>query len=330
MKLELDETELAERLHGLSAKPVFSNNLREWKEKEAGTGMIWQEKLLPCEIAVVIDSTGHYQNFLKGDAEGSLDHWWEENALSGHPVSRERVTHIYIGSQFCPHLLPDEETMRCLAEKALSSSLTPVFCLPPMQEHLLPRFESVFLSLSAFGEKAGIRPELVINDIGAALLLRDMEEKGRIPLKSLSLTAGILLTRRRKDPRSTAAQAGCPDTLFARYLAEQLGIERFSHETGSAAPVQGRENILHLPLYQTNTSGYCTLYAACRYHDRGRQAPVSGCPEYCRDHAFLYPEDHHMAGLGNTLFGCSMAELNDVQALNRLIRADITRLALRL
>ncbi len=340
MKLELSETELAQAYTGETGESVYSSDVRDWREKQAARPVEWREKLLPCEIAVHARVPEQYQSFLALDVKDFLTSYWEESSLSRHPISRERVTHIYFGDPFCEHLFPDEDTLYRLADKALSSSLTPVVCLPPMPERLLSRFERLLSFLAELAVEHGIRMETVINDIGTAILLRDMARKGLLRGDLLSLTAGILMDRQRKDPRASllpgAGEPGpvhipsdAPDP-YRQYL-QSLGIRRFSHEAcGAPVPIQGTEDALHLPLYQINTSPFCTLYAACRYGDRGRQEPVASCRGYCRESAFIYPDSMRTIGLGNTLFGCSMTELDDAALLNRFLRAGIGRLVVRL
>ena len=59
---------------------------------------------------------------------------------------------------------------------------------------------------------------------------------------------------------------------------------------------------MHLPFYQTNTSQYCPLYAACTEGSRGAQVPIRECPKFCERQAFLYPEHLRMVGRYNSLF----------------------------
>ena len=79
---------------------------------------------------------------------------------------------------------------------------------------------------------------------------------------------------------------------------------------------------MHLPFYQTNTSQYCPLYAACTEGSRGAQVPIRECPKFCERQAFLYPEHLRMVGRYNSLFGVDLTVLKRTGAMLKLRGVD--------
>mgnify|MGYP000414676552 FL=1 len=77
--------------------------------------------------------------------------------------------------------------------------------------------------------------------------------------------------------------------FYRKYLKAEFQIERYEWEscgnTGTGKFPEGK-NSMHLPFYQTNTSQYCPLYAACTKGSRSAQMPVRECPRFCEKQAF--------------------------------------------
>ena len=88
--------------------------------------------------------------------------------------------------------------------------------------------------------------------------------------------------------------------------------------------------MLYAPFYQTNTAGHCTLYAVCRNGSRGRQTAEDGCPQYCRERVFLYPDHLHMIGRYNSLFGADLRILTDGAYLDAFLSQKPRRLVINL
>ncbi|MFQ8776686.1 MAG: hypothetical protein ACLR78_03355 [Roseburia sp.] len=77
--------------------------------------------------------------------------------------------------------------------------------------------------------------------------------------------------------------------IFHRtYLRDTFGIRRYEWEScGYRQQFPEGKNSIHVPFYQTNTSQYCTLYAACKNGERGKQELPESCPGYCREEESL-------------------------------------------
>ena len=138
---------------------------------------------------------------------------------------------------------------------------------------------------------------------------------------------GTLLNKRKKDPRLSYLKSRLPDKdtgllaenslnadFYQKALEKSLGFVRYEWEScGYPQRFPEGKNSLHLPFYQTNTSQYCTLYAQCREHNRGRQYLQTECPGYCQTKTFLYPEHLHMTGSYNSLFALDQTVLRALE-----------------
>ena len=160
-------------------------------------------------------------------------------------------------------------------------------------------------------------------------------KKGR---RNLIASLGILLNKRRKDPRISfkkgeqkwfernSLNAG----FYRNFLEREYGIQRFEWEScGYEQQIPPGKNRLHITFYQTNTSQYCPLGAVCETGERGRQKLAKKCPGYCTEYALLYPEHLHMIGRYNSLFGIDMRILKEEEILKNYIQNGVDRVVIR-
>ena len=172
--------------------------------------------------------------------------------------------------------------------------------------------------------------EVVINDFGISLLIEEMGKMG-----NFAFTMGVLLNKRKKDSRmmiSDNSQTSVNAEFYQKYLEQRFKITGISYEAcGYAISFADRtcKNILHLPLYQTNTSGFCTTYAICKNGERSKQETVKKCPHYCESCQIEYVENQNIRYRFNSLFGESMKELNDFEYLRAITKNDVDRLVIR-
>ncbi len=276
-----------------------------------------------AEKGIALDRADLYEAYLKMDFGTMLHDYFERGGLKNHPASRLNYQLVYIGNSYCPHLCPKKEKLMALFERADELAHVPVLVLPPVSESRIEEMLDLLSVLADDYQKKGRRLEVVINDLSVT----DMTlEKG---WTCFDLTMGLLLCKRRKDPRMAYLKdlgdygtdqgetaLGAPD--YEAWLKE-AGITGISREaSGTLFKVSGFKTTLHMPYYQTNTSGHCTLYAACKNGRRGQQTPVSVCPQYCRKHVYLYPDHLRMAGICNSLFGLDLRSLTDSTYLEKL------------
>lgn len=172
--------------------------------------------------------------------------------------------------------------------------------------------------------------EIIVNDWAMPILLH-----GKPHLKPV---LGVLLNKRRKDVRlpykhgignhvDSLAENNLNCGFYQDYLKNTFDIQRFEFEScGYMVTIPDGHHSLHLPFFQTNTSQYCTLYAVCRYGDRGKQKLPENCPRYCNKKVFLYPKHLKMVGRYNSLFGYDEKILWDEKQLQDYLEQGIDRI----
>ena len=172
--------------------------------------------------------------------------------------------------------------------------------------------------------------EVIVNDWAMPILLQ-----GKPHLKPV---LGVLLNKRRKDVRlpykhgignhvDSLAENNLNCGFYQDYLKNTFDIQRFEFEScGYKVTIPDGHHSLHLPFFQTNTSQYCTLYAVCRYGDRGKQKLPENCPKYCEQKVFLYPKHLKMVGRYNSLFGYDEKILWDEKQLQDYLEQGIDRI----
>lgn len=172
--------------------------------------------------------------------------------------------------------------------------------------------------------------EIIVNDWAMPKLLQ-----GKSHLKPV---LGVLLNKRRKDVRlpykhgignhvDSLAENNLNCGFYQDYLKNTFDIQRYEFESyGYKVTIPDGTHSLHLPFFQTNTSQYCTLYAVCRYGDRGKQKLPENCPRYCNKKVFLYPKHLKMVGRYNSLFGYDEKILWDEKQLRDYMEQGIDRI----
>ena len=279
---------------------------RETEEKPQNRAEVMPETgsaLEQFEWAVELDTTWLYEEYLATDLKVFIDNYWKQNHLSGHWFSYIRPQRLYIGNAFCHLLFPKEDQLFLLLEKARKDGLQVTMTFSYIREFMLERMKILLNRLEAWCEKNESILEIQVNDWAMAEMIKE---------KSLLIPVlGILLNKRRKDPRlhyklETMTQTGAEASgkfleenslnagFYREYLEKEYGIARFEWESCGYD--------MAFPFYQTNTSQYCTLYAKCTTGERGKQKLVKQCPGFCKDYAFLYPDHLKMVGRYNSLF----------------------------
>lgn len=219
------------------------------------------------------------------------------------PAARIRISVLVIGNPFCSLLFPDLETLAALLTKMAREKVLPVIVLPPMAEGETAEITRRLEWLDAWCKEQDTVLDIECNDFGEAEIVR---EQG---YRRFCLAAGVLLARRRKDPRlfdlpgmsvRHVASTSCDDPAFAQLFPK----ERETVETCGYLPkISFRHATLYGPYFQQNTGRFCPMAAAVETGNRGRQKRKTSCPGYCEHSAFLYPDDFRMAGIGNSICG---------------------------
>lgn len=329
-KMEDDDAALAEEMTGYPAeqdafhlesleeqkKVWFSGITKETfvalQNSAAGSGQ-------PIELALELDRPEWYEAYLSMESAVFFDAYFRKNQIPDPPLFHP--DRLYIGNAFCPHLAPTEEELFALMDKACRESFSITLTFPFLLEENLSETQQQLQRLTEWCERKNKTVELVVNDWGTAHLA------AHFPVFSICL--GILLNKRKKDPRMayklgdrTLFEKNSVHAAFYRkYLKAEFQIERYEWEscgnTGTGKFPEGK-NSMHLPFYQTNTSQYCPLYAACTKGSRSAQMPVRECPRFCEKQAFLYPEHLRMMGRYNSLFGMNLTVLQDPETIGKM------------
>ena len=280
----------------------------------------------PVELALELDRPEWYKAYLSMESAAFFDAYFRRNQIPDPSIFHP--DRLYIGNAFCPHLAPTEEKLFALMDKACRESFAVTLVFPFLLEENLSETQARLQHLARWCEQENKTIEIVVNDWGTAHLA------AQFPVFSLCL--GVLLNKRKKDPRMTYKlgdrtlfkQNSVHAAFYREYLKEEFRMERYEWEsfgdTDTGKFPEGK-NSLHLPFYQTNTSQYCPLYAACTKGSRGAQTPVRECSGFCEKQAFLYPEHLRMVGRYNSLFGVDldvwkrMEEMLELRGVDRVV-----------
>ena len=345
-KLAGDDAALSEDYTGYPAKlddaitTDFARQRVEWYQDidtDAGreTGLLHMLRERQTELAVELDCPELYEQYLDQDAAVFYENYWKEHGLSGHPLAQYLPERLYIGNQFCPHLIPDWEKLKELLDKAEREHLSITLMFSYLREERIADTRKLLDQIAAWCDRAQTRIEIVAGDWGMLSLICERKTW-------FEPVPGVLLNKRRKDPRvrykigvsgehEPPAENALNSSFYRAYLKKAYGITRFEQEScGYCIQLPEGKNSIHFPFYQTNTSQYCPLYARCKEGSRGRQREMETCPRYCRDYVFSYPDHLHMVGRYNSLFSYDTQILTEDTLLFYYIAHGADRIVLNL
>ncbi len=342
-KTEGDDAALAEQMTGYPAgedgqhfesleeqKQVWFASIQEDTFQEIQRGAREGNLLRKPELALALDRPEWYRNYLELDAPAFFAAYFQENQITCTPDFQP--DRLYFGNAFCPHLFPSGHLLQNLIEKARREHFAVTLVFPVLHERKRQETEHLLEMLDVWCGQHRETLEIVANDWGTAALAAER--------KHVAVCLGILLNKRKKDPRMKYKQGDCAlfqqNSLNAAFyrdcLKENFGIERYEWESSGCPQVfPTGKNSLYFPFYQTNTSQHCTLYAECVNGSRGAQKQVEDCPHYCEQQAFLYPKHLQMVGRYNSLFALDPALLQNPTEMGRTYAAKgIDRFVLNL
>lgn len=307
----------------------FHENLATWKlaqQREIEQKNFIEKMLdLNVEIAVSLENPECYDAFLNDNLAELID----KRIL-------EKANRFYIGNQFCHNLFPKWEQLFQMLEKARAERKQVTLAFTYLREELLDATEQLLEEIYQWSKMSNFPLEIIINDWG---MLQGKEDY-------FSIGYGTLLNRRRKDPRysyknTSEKEWECLEENslnveeYKNFIGE-LGITRLEYEcSGYLMKLPGEKLAeqhriqgitMHLPLYQTNTSQFCTLHALCTKQNRGHQEFIRECPKYCKDYACMYPKHLNMIGRYNSLFAMDKNLLEHPEILERYKNTGMDRI----
>ena len=314
LKLDGDDAVLSQQMTGYPAEKEaehFSSWTEQKKEWFQNAAIYSDIQKLPAEFALELDHPGLYEQYLTRPVEAFMKEYWTEHGICDEAIRGIRPGRLYFGNQFCPHLFPEEEQIFELLEKAVAESMDVTISFSFIRENQLDQTSRLLRRLDQWSEKQRKKVEVVVNDWGMAELLKT-------ETSHLNACLGLLLNKRKKDPRmgfkmgdrTLLDQNNLNAGFYQEYLEQELGITGYEWEScgyEQKIPEKSqakKQNHLHLPFYQTNTSSYCTLCAVLEHGERGKQREQKACRMPCLEHRFFYPKHLHMTGKYNSLFAC--------------------------
>ena len=284
------------------------------------------------ELAINVDNYELYNKYLNEDIETFMSNYLKDNFIEKHKLMYKNISRIYVGNEFCHNLFPSKRMLIDIIKKANNEGLEVTICFTYVRECYIDKIKSIINEIYNWCNENNKKIEIVINDWG---MLKVVENKQDY----LTLCLGVLLNKRKKDPRyiykngynenkALIGDNSLNSKIFSEFLKDN-NINRFEYEScGYKLNIAKGNHTLHMPFYVTNTSQYCTLYAKCTRMNRGRQKLVMGCPMYCKDYIFSYPKHLKMVGKYNSQFSFDDTLLHDSKKLEQYINEGIDRILL--
>ncbi|MDU7454108.1 MULTISPECIES: hypothetical protein [Clostridium] len=284
------------------------------------------------ELVINVDNYELYNKYLNEDIETFMSNYLKDNFIEKHKLMYKNISRIYVGNEFCHNLFPSKRMLIDIIKKANNEGLEVTICFTYVRECYIDKIKSIINEIYNWCNENNKKIEIVINDWG---MLKVVENKQDY----LTLCLGVLLNKRKKDPRyiykngynenkALIGDNSLNSKIFSEFLKDN-NINRFEYEScGYKLNIAKGNHTLHMPFYVTNTSQYCTLYAKCTRMNRGRQKLVMGCPMYCKDYIFSYPKHLKMVGKYNSLFSFDDTLLHDSKKLEQYINEGIDRILL--
>lgn len=284
------------------------------------------------ELVINVDNYELYNKYLNEDIETFMSNYLKDNFIEKHKLMYKNISRIYVGNEFCHNLFPSKRMLIDIIKKANNEGLEVTICFTYVRECYIDKIKSIINEIYNWCNENNKKIEIVINDWG---MLKVVENKQDY----LTLCLGVLLNKRKKDPRyiykngynenkALIGDNSLNSKIFSEFLKDN-NINRFEYEScGYKLNIAKGNHTLHMPFYVTNTSQYCTLYAKCTRMNRGRQKLVMGCLMYCKDYIFSYPKHLKMVGKYNSLFSFDDTLLHDSKKLEQYINEGIDRILL--
>ena len=282
------------------------------------------------ELAITIDNDVLYKRYLHNDFSTFINMYYKDNFINKEKFIKKDISRIYIGNEFCHNLFPDEVTLIKILNKAKADNINVTLAFTYIKDCYIEKNKNIIDKVYLWCKDNKFKIEIIINDFGMIKLLENKKDY-------FSLNLGVLLNKRRKDPRyiykngfneSMLSENNLNSDLLHIYL-KKYNINVYEYESCNYKIKIPRGNhSLHIPFYQTNTSDYCPLYAMCKNGERGGQSLVKNCPKYCSDYVFSYPKHLKMVGRYNSIFAFNENIIKNSNEINYYTVRGINRIVL--
>lgn len=310
----------------------YNEQMKEWFGFEIIEDQNNQYKKLMKNVKLAFSLNNHrqYKRFIENGIECSILDALSERNISNHGIFTHGFTRLYIGNEFCTHLLPECGELMKLLNKAVYENYEVTVVLSYITENQIENTRNLLNKLQQWCIEYDSELEIVVNDWAVAELVNEEFSK-------LKCIFGRLMNKRKKDPRAEMMfgyekykEKMKENNLNSDYYIGFLknnNICRFEFEdTHIKSKIPVGTHSLHFPFYQINTSAFCPTYAENEFFSKYKQRSVSHCPHYCDEFCFLYPKHLDMIGKGNSIFGFSNKLFIDANYLKEYIEQGIDRI----
>lgn len=249
------------------------SQIREWLRDADFTSDHNVIQDISCSI--LIDNNAKISEYLSVPFQEYSRLYWKEFGLKEDLF--EKTEGIHIGNSFCIHLLPKEDILYQMLEKAKKEKVKITFLLPPVNQSQYGDIVEYLKKLYRFSVKKCMELTVEVNDYGLLTLLENDW------WKNFHLSKGIFLHKHTKESRN-------------HYRKKNSRIDKMQNYDWS-------DHSLYLPLYQMNTGTFCPV---CGMIDQGRRdimQRVGQCHQECMSSNFRYPAHLKMIGKYNSIFG---------------------------
>ena len=146
------------------------------------------------ELAINVDNYELYNKYLNEDIETFMSNYLKDNFIEKHKLMYKNISRIYVGNEFCHNLFPSKRMLIDIIKKANNEGLEVTICFTYVRECYIDKIKSIINEIYNWCNENNKKIEIVINDWG---MLKVVENKQDY----LTLCLGVLLNKRKKDPR---------------------------------------------------------------------------------------------------------------------------------
>lgn len=273
-----------------SYRGFFEKALKQYDAKA------WEAAdLIKVKLYYEISNEKALKKMLESGPEEYRSEFMLELCKLNHPISEVQASGFIFGNSYCPNMMPEEEILYKAAKQCFSAGVEVFIAIPPVPEsslkHILEYTDRV---VSNIPNLSG----LLVNDMGMYDYLSNKYH-------SVRTETGILLHKGYRDVRN-------------KYLFNE------------SDNLMKTDRFIFGPLYQTNTSSFCTLHALASGKRRGDGERIIRCERYCEDYSLVYPKHMDAIGLHNSLFGFETSFLSKPDILIKLMGKGKERLVINL
>ena len=282
------------------------------------------------ELSFYVNNHKLYKQFIEEGAKAFIDKVLKEKHIENHGIFKGGFKRVYIGNEFCPHLLPSCNNLVKMLDISLKEDLKVTIALPYVTQDKIEYIDEILSNVQNWCVKNNVQAEVIANDWAVVNMVNTK-------FFELQCILGRLMNKRKKDPRAKMMLAYkkyekemTENNLNSSYYRDFLNsnnLYRFEFEDNcidNKIP-QGLHS-LHFPFYQITTSAFCRTYSESEFFNKYKQKLVESCPHYCDEFCFLYPKHLNMIGKGNSVFGFSNRLFIDVNYLCQYIQNGIDRI----